>query len=273
MVGLAGCADQKHTYIATFLFQDMVLEVENQRRLMQKLMKSNCGSLQYLVKDLCVMSPQLEELQQRLLSGDTNRMEQDFDSEKLWELLTIYIDKLHSFELLILEELEYALEDTRTENGEAPFHWKDVFGKYDRVEKLKDIVESTPAEDVKRKVIVALRNEIGKHFEVPEGDLVNVERNDDSRETSEDNRLDTMLKELSSAPQSKEWEIDLYQIRFKKRIGQGAAGTTYLADWGGTRVAVKVAVSALKGEKRLFSFDFQFLMSPPSQYSPSRRWD
>jgi len=250
---LVGCADQEDTYIAIFLFQDMVLEVENQRRLMQKLLKSKCGSLQYLVKDLCVVSPQLEELQQRLLSGNTNKMEQDFDSEKLWELLTIYIDKLHSFELLILEELEYALEDNKTENREDTVHWSDVFGKYDRIEKLKDIVESTPADDVKKKVIVALRNEIGKHFEIPGGDLVKGERNDGNRETSEDNRLDAMLKELSSAPQSKEWEIDLYQIRFKKRIGQGAAGTTYLADWGGARVAVKVAVSALKKKNVVFN--------------------
>ena len=231
----------KSTHVCSSLSQDMVLEVENQRRLMQKLLKSKCGSLSHLVKDLCIMSPQLEELQQRLLAGNTSGMEQDFDSDKLWTLLTIYIDKLHSFELLILEELEYALEDTKRENDQDAVQWIAMFGEYDRIEKLKDIVESTPPDEVKGKVIAALRNEIGKRFKVPEGNLVNEDREDVNRETSGEKRLDVMLKELSSAPQSKEWEIDLYQIRFKKRIGQGAAGTTYLADWGGTRVAVKVA--------------------------------
>eukprot|EP00977_Amphora_coffeiformis_P011575 scaffold2782_cov182-Amphora_coffeaeformis.AAC.5 len=139
------------------------------------------------------------------------------------------------------DELEYALESSTMENEQDTVHWSAVFGKYDRIEKLKDIVESTPPDDVKGKVIAALRNEISKNFQILEEHLVNEDQDDANRENSEDNRLDSMLKELSSAPQSKEWEIDLYQIRFKKRIGQGAAGTTYLADWGGTRVAVKVA--------------------------------
>lgn len=218
-----------------------MLEVENQRRLVQKLLNIKCGPLGHLVKDLCVMSPELEELQHRLLAGNASNMEQDFDSEKLWNMLTVYIDKLHSFELLILEELEYALEGTNMENLQEGVHWSAVFGKYDRIEKLKDIVESTPPDDVKGKVMAALRNEIGKHFKVPEVELQDEAQENNNGETSEDTRLDAMLKELSSAPQSKEWEIDLYQIRFRKRIGQGAAGTTYLADWGGTRVAVKVA--------------------------------
>ena len=221
----------------------MVLEVENQRRLVQRLLKSKVGSLCHSVKDLVVMSPQLEEVQQRLLTGKTDGIGREFDSYKLWNMLTVYIDKLHSFELLILEEIEYALETNQMENEQEGVHWSAVFGRYDRIEKLKDIVESTPPDDVKGKVMAALRNEVGQHFKVPEGDFINehLEGADGEGTSSEDNRLDAMLKELSSAPQSKEWEIDLYQIRFKKRIGQGAAGTTYLADWGGTRVAVKVA--------------------------------
>ena len=220
----------------------MVLEVENQRRLVQKLLKCKVGFLYHSIKDLVVMSPQLEDIQQRLLTGKTDGMEQEFDSYKLWNMLTVYIDKLHSFELLILEEIEYALEDNKMDNRQEGVHWSNVFGKYDRIEKLKDIIESTPPDDVKGKVMAALKNEVGRQFKLPEGDFINEKMEETGNgNASEENRLDTMLKELSSSPQSKEWEIDLYQIRFKKRIGQGAAGTTYLADWGGTRVAVKVA--------------------------------
>lgn len=232
-----------HVYFSFVNSQDMVLEVENQRRLVQKLLKSKVGSLCHGVRDLVVMSPELEEIQQRLLAGKTDGIGQEIDSHNLWNMLTVYIDKLHSFELLILEEIEYALEESKDENGQEGVHWSAVFGKYDRIEKLKDIVESSPPDDVKGKVMAALRNEVGQHFKMPEGDFINVQTTGDTNDgnTSEENRLDVMLKELSSYPQSKEWEIDLYQIRFKKRIGQGAAGTTYMADWGGTRVAVKVA--------------------------------
>ena len=40
-----------------------------------------------------------------------------------------------------------------------------------------------------------------------------------------------------------EWEIDLYEVDFKKRIGRGVGGTTYLATWSGQNVAVKVAAT------------------------------
>ena len=45
----------------------------------------------------------------------------------------------------------------------------------------------------------------------------------------------------ASDPEENEWEIDPYEIEFRKRIGRGVAGTTYLAYWGGQKVAVKVA--------------------------------
>ena len=40
---------------------------------------------------------------------------------------------------------------------------------------------------------------------------------------------------------SKEWEIGIYEIKFQRRIGQGASGTTYRGTWSGQSVAVKVA--------------------------------
>jgi hypothetical protein len=223
------------------LLQDLVLEVENQRRLADKLLQCQVGSLIHSVQDLVVLSPQIQDLQERLLSGNTVGIEQDFDSERLWTMLTVYIDKLHSFELLILEEIEYALETTTTINEQESGHWSTVFGKYDHIETLRDNVESISPDEVKAKVMAAILHEMGQKFKLPEFEMAIAEPSNDVRDQSEENRLDSILKELSSAPQSKEWEIDLYQIRFKKRIGQGAAGTTYLADWNGTRVAVKVA--------------------------------
>ena len=38
-----------------------------------------------------------------------------------------------------------------------------------------------------------------------------------------------------------DWVIGLHEVSFQGKIGAGAAGTTYLAQWNGARVAVKVA--------------------------------
>eukprot|EP00592_Proboscia_alata_P021495 CAMPEP_0194422718 /NCGR_PEP_ID=MMETSP0176-20130528/22018_1 /TAXON_ID=216777 /ORGANISM="Proboscia alata, Strain PI-D3" /LENGTH=1134 /DNA_ID=CAMNT_0039231601 /DNA_START=11 /DNA_END=3415 /DNA_ORIENTATION=- len=47
----------------------------------------------------------------------------------------------------------------------------------------------------------------------------------------------------------KEWEIGLYEVKFKKRIGRGVAGTTYLGTWQGAdeTVAIKVAMMSDMG--------------------------
>jgi mitogen-activated protein kinase kinase kinase 11 len=47
--------------------------------------------------------------------------------------------------------------------------------------------------------------------------------------------------QLPRAESTKEWHISLDELQFKRRIGQGTAGTTYLAKWSGQTVAVKVA--------------------------------
>ena len=39
----------------------------------------------------------------------------------------------------------------------------------------------------------------------------------------------------------KEWEVNIQEVKFQKRIGRGGAGTTYLGTWRGQEVAIKVA--------------------------------
>lgn len=44
-----------------------------------------------------------------------------------------------------------------------------------------------------------------------------------------------------------EWNVDLNEIAFRKKIGTGSAGTTYLAKWRREEVAVKVATATALG--------------------------
>ncbi len=63
--------------------------------------------------------------------------------------------------------------------------------------------------------------------------------NEDENDVGEAVKNPFMKKE--PAHNLQEWEIDLYEIEFRQRIGRGVAGTTYLAKWSGQQVAVKVA--------------------------------
>jgi Protein kinase domain len=101
-------------------------------------------------------------------------------------------------------------------------------GHNDTAEDMVQSIESLPPDEVKRRLVSALKMDASVQNESL-----------DRKATSKG--VDDLLKELCKVPASKEWEIDIYELKFLKRIGQGSAGTTYLADWSGLKVAVKVA--------------------------------
>jgi serine/threonine protein kinase len=280
---------------SVLLLNDLVLEVENQRRRVEELDTLHVGPLRNLVQELVVLTPEMLQLQRRLLSGtDLEHALQDcsYDVDKLWDLLTVYIDKLHSLELLIVEEIECCapaaasvtvnvndsvsvksqsslLADAVTaplavvlgggvvgvdgasdtaivlqrETSITMGILKHLFGPTDQdKEALLQQVEAMSPADLKEKLLMALAR--GSNNNNNDENNNNVASSDSSSCGSgngEPKGVEDLLKELSCAPASKEWEIDLYEIRFQKRIGQGSAGTTYLANWSGQQVAVKVA--------------------------------
>ena len=57
---------------------------------------------------------------------------------------------------------------------------------------------------------------------------------------SKDEVAKSLNNRLHRVP-SREWEISIYQVKFTKRLGQGASATTYLGQWTGQNVAIKVA--------------------------------
>jgi len=285
-------ADQ--TEQAALFMTDLVLEVESQRRRvheLQSLVKlkqqpttvtttnkrspstaalgggipDSYSSLGNLVQELVALNPEMLQLQQRILSGSTalfsnSSLSKDssLDADRLWDLLTVYIDKLHSLELLIVEEIECcapvdpSLDLIVTEEGKQEpkqqqqefdltvlpetLVWRQLFGS-DIVtrEEMASHIEAMTACDLQEQFLAALRNSNGGRSSLSAAATAGV------ASSSEPKGVQELLKEISGAPASKEWEIDLYEIKFQKRIGQGSAGTTYLATWSGQQVAVKVA--------------------------------
>lgn len=251
------------------LLNDLVLEVENQRQRVEELDGLEVGPLRNLVQELVVLSPEMLQLQRRLLSGTDLEQALQYcsdDMDNLWDLLTVYIDKLHSLELLIVEEIECCapaddsdnhihssplLDVPKTTNAalsgsvgidtpqQETFSNIGIFqhlfgstGGQNQASLLRQVEAMSPAE-LKDRLMIALSKDNNNVSASPESTS--------GTGNGEPRGVEDLLREISCAPASKEWEIDLYEMRFLKQIGQGSAGTTYLANWGGQQVAVKVA--------------------------------
>lgn len=217
---------------AALLVGDVVVEVENQRRQLEELRHLPSGPIRNLVQELIKHSPEMRQVQNLVLSGlSLSGLKALHDSQRLWDVMTVYIDKLHSLELLIVEEMENCLPATTAKSSQVP---TDVLASLMSngfagtvPEDLRKALESMSGEEIKARLLEALPEKTSEP--PPVADPV-------SKKGVED-----LLEELRLAPASKEWEIDIYELRFLKRIGQGSAGTTYIADWGGLEVACKVA--------------------------------
>mmetsp|Transcript_3646 Transcript_3646/g.6119 ORF Transcript_3646/g.6119 Transcript_3646/m.6119 type:complete len:808 (+) Transcript_3646:32-2455(+) len=232
------------------LLNDLVLEVENQFKLITELqsMRDLDGNLLLLIRQNVGLPAPMERLQSFILSEfDLNGFQQEMNVEDVWDLITVYMDKLHSLELLIVEEIECSLAEGE---GEAEYMMEPPnsdINKADPRDLLSlvfastDDLESMPAEMIKAKLM----------------DFVNADGaalSPASRELSpppspplSGNFGTSLQSEDEEKPLPSEWDINLYEIHFQRRIGRGTAGTTYLAKWSGQEVAVKVAAITSMG--------------------------
>ena len=225
--------------------------MENQRRLLDELQKLPFGSLRDLVDELVEMSQPLRELQQKILTNFDLKGITIHDPEHnvtaVWDLITVYIDKLHSLELLIIEEIEYCLPAIERSNINHDHHCHNpqpsflesefiagLFGTSASEDEIRTRLEKMPAEEIKEKILLGLAS---NSSEVSVGS----DHIHDFSLATVNGVIENPLLLIPSLPPSKEWEINLYELKFLKRIGEGAAGTTYLANWTGLKVAVKVA--------------------------------
>jgi hypothetical protein len=222
-----------------FMLNDLVLEVAAQKRHHKILSTLTCqaGDLQHLVEELVALSPTMQQLQQKILERyDVKKLKLDFHSHReLWNLLTLYMDKLHSLELMIVEEIGFwAADDDETSSSKNRPVRETVEGVLSlprgcSEQELFNRLASRSAESVKNNLMAALE----KTTALPLRATSAVSLQLDEVPSPEKRMLDDAA--------AKEWEIGIYEIQFSRRIGEGSAGTTYLATWCGLEVAVKVA--------------------------------
>lgn len=278
----------------SLLMNDLILEVENQRFLVDKLEQLPEDNHRNLVLELATLSPLLQELQSIILTDFSSLEYAEYDSETIWSIITLYIDKLHSVELLLIEELECCLPVTMKKvisSGALstlvapptkpkamvlpsptkipapptdPTEEKLLMGQVlqdlfsvSQAENLASQLDAIPADEIKRRILEVLRGD--------EKDNAASSPSIHAKEKSVTNGgggghqyagvpslKDEMNRVLNDPPNratSKEWEISIYELKFAKRIGVGAAATTYMADWSGQQVAVKVRRATWQGRE------------------------
>lgn len=283
------------------LFSDLVLEEENQRKIIRRLRSAaragrhadaasvfdvdgvphgdgdvNFHSLLLLVEDSARLTPEMERIQD-LIRRDFNidAFRDELSMGDFWHLITIYMDRLHATELLIIEELECCLSNPASVENDYARSDVDLSGQLSAqglefvlgrilldqgmepidgldglprkefdIEALVDKLQNMSPEKVKEKLLVSLSLSANRPKQGNESN---------ESEHSEGNSIQFGQKRTENAtgdsadiisPETytpTDWDIDCYEIEFKKRIGRGVAGTTYLAHWSGQPVAVKVA--------------------------------
>jgi mitogen-activated protein kinase kinase kinase 11 len=243
------------------LVTSLLLEVENQRKLVAELQNLPLfdDSLQTLVRDSVKMSSEMEALQLKIIRDfDLEGFQLKIQSLNVWNMMTVYIDKLYALELLLVEELEFCQEDAGAQVACARTgqNQEDGLVVLEKIFGDKHIAE-LPPDVVKRKLIeyVGQQDESVPPPPPPSlmSELLLTESSSAPQLASEANKrgeslLSGMLQfPAASVESSKEWQINLDELQFRKRIGRGNAGTTYLAQWSGQTVAAKVAALSEMG--------------------------
>lgn len=258
------------------LLTGLVVEDANQRTIIRQLQSQSKKVMHdAAIKDLKNMlllmeeklkpGKEMERLQEMIRTNfDLEDLRKSMPFYKFWEVISIYMDKLYSMELILVEEIQttwvqlsltekiegfhekkktlshnslVSLYTTLNEVEDDRQHLYEIFlpqdqnGQNDKRwidEEALQALAKKPADQIKRALLSHLKEDPTDNtimtpstFHTPP-----IDRN------MEPSQIPKILKE---------WEIDLYEIEFRRRIGRGVGGTTYLAKWCGQDVAVKVA--------------------------------
>ena len=257
------------------LFTGLVVEDANQRMIIRelqsqskKVMKSqikNLKNLLLLMEDKLKPGKEMERLQEMIRTNfNLEELRKAMPFEKFWGVISIYMDKLHSMELILVEEIQSTWiqlsfsekiegfnEKKRSlsqnslaslftalnnEEDEEKQHLYEIFlpkeqDKNDKKwtdEEAFRALARIPADQIKKALLSHLKED-------------NTDNTTIMTRSTFTTPIDRNMEPSQIPKLLKEWDIDLYEIEFRRRIGRGVGGTTYLAKWSGQDVAVKVA--------------------------------
>jgi len=274
-----------HDNTTLMLVNNLVMDIEKQRSLIRAVRNKarlveeafvgaggvGTSAILLLTEQNVELSPELRHLHDLIgLDFDTDSFREAISLQRFWSLISAYMDKLHSQELLIIEEIENNLEVSGFDKDKHTQTGNDWFEKYlsavksdstthelmakENKKKAQAMLQTMSAEDIKRSLLSLLQNSSNTdyiHSIVAEKsntsenvqEIHSTTANNDTKE----NVTSTIESQASTEILAKDWEVSLYDITFEKRIGRGVAGTTYLGKWRGMTVAIKVAAATEMG--------------------------
>ena len=254
------------------IVNDLVMVVESHHRIMRDLEQetgvkmdslggestiselaqdANYSCILRLIAESIKPSDSMRTLQDHIRKDfDANRLldiQQEMSMGAFWSDITLYMDKLHSTELILLEEL--SSDDNNY--SKTSYQNLDLLSLETRSQQT---VLDNSFHDALKKVTLSSSDALSKRGAVS---MLNKMTSEELKQSmiaflSKDSPLVKTQSETEDAksmpvtpskakPSLEEWEISLYDVEFQKRIGRGAAGTTYLGKWCGQKVAIKVA--------------------------------
>lgn len=266
------------------IVNDLVLVVENQDWIMRDLRKllgldirhssvasddtgveikadellfdENYRTLLRLVGESIRQSDGLGSLQEQIMNDfDIKAFQQAMKMEDFWAGITLYMDQLHSMELFLLEELENCeggFEDldlmslgSGVQSSQSALNLERLslsFGGVSEHNTVETVSKMTQEE--LKDTLLSLLAQTFTHKECQPSQL--PVSPDKSKAGKAQLPSPARIKDHQK-PALEEWEINLYEVEFHKRLGKGSAGTTYLCKYANQDVAVKVGAHTEMG--------------------------
>ena len=261
------------THLPSRAFAELVMGLQQQRAHEAVIRETAPPKLLELIRAGFEYSPELREVQSRLLADfDVSRLRATLSADQCWRLMTEHIDKLERLQVLLHDELQKQRQSASTADAtiremaralSSDAGSGDASGVGERtLTQTADRVAAMPAPVLKREVMRML-NETKQALQLTVAGQthqrrVGVDEEGDGEVgadvvADEDAELEPaatcdgelrgdhlLLLEMSRVV-PEELRINLDELTFRRRIGSGAAGVTYLAVRAGSTVAVKLA--------------------------------
>ncbi|KAL9184179.1 hypothetical protein ACHAXT_002265 [Thalassiosira profunda] len=257
------------------VLNDLVMVVEDQHRIMRDLRKqSGLVDLRGSQSTTYSAPPEVQELlfdehyaPLLRLVGESivppesfrflqNFIRKDFDiggfqhattMEEFWASISLYMDELHSKELLLLEELENT-------DSSGSFDELDLLSLGRPPSKSVEAVNQMNEDELRSALMSLMAQKERKLPPLPSPKKGKPGHRRTHSQTSSGkpdrrrtNSQSSLFPKSDDRQHLEEWEIDLYEVEFVKRIGRGSAGTTYLGKYCQQEVAIKVAATSELG--------------------------
>ena len=204
-------------------------------------------------------APALAKVQQRLLEDfDVSRLRGELSAERAWQLTTEHIDKLEKLQALL--SYEWAKKDGAHADANAATAVRQAAvallgergASREAAAAAAERVAALPAEQLKSAVLRALTARAREGSPAaspashsPASGSPKVRSTKPDTDTDEDAAAAAKTEAETAVPteatRGGALRIGIDELVFVKRIGGGASGSTYLAQWSGTPVAFKLS--------------------------------